>query len=441
MVHTQELTKGNLYGHLAKLAVPLIFGNILQQFYNTIDAYVVGRYVGQKEFAAIGIAGTVMNLFLFAMVGACTGISVLFAKCYGRKDYEALRAQHFTALYAGLSGSVLLGIAGILGMQGILGLIQTPEELKGYISEYLIWIFLSMPMAYLYNMYASALRAAGDTSAALWILAASVAANLGLDILFVVKVKMGIGGAAKATAITQCISAVLCMGYMAVAHKELLLTKKSCRFKKRLFGDTVRYGIVTALHQTGVYLGKMLVWGAVNTAGTEGIAAYTAATRVEGFVNSFADSGSASTSVLAAQNYGAGDRERVKKTFRCSLTELLTLGIVGGILIFTASPWAAGLMLGATDGYAHMEAVRYLKTIAVVYPLCFTCSVFTGFYNGIGKVALTLIGTLGQIALRVIFSWILFGRFQLAAVAAATGIGWLAANVFWTWRLRKITLG
>ena len=95
-MHTQDLTQGNLSRHLLRLALPLIFGNLLQQFYNTIDAFVIGRYAGQQEFAAIGIAGTVMNLFLFAVFGACTGLSVLFARCYGLADQRTLRRQHFT---------------------------------------------------------------------------------------------------------------------------------------------------------------------------------------------------------------------------------------------------------------------------------------------------------------------------------------------------------
>ena len=192
----------------------MILGNLLQQFYNTIDAFVIGRYAGQQEFAAIGIAGTIMNLFLFAVSGACTWLSVLFAHCYGLSDLRALRRQHFTALYAELLLTLFLSAVGLFGMNSILSLIQTPSELSGYVRHYLSWIFLGLPAAFLYNMYASALRASGDTAAALYILAASVAANLGLDLLFVARFGMGIEGAAQATVFTQIFSAVLCLIYL-----------------------------------------------------------------------------------------------------------------------------------------------------------------------------------------------------------------------------------
>lgn len=430
-MHTKDLTVGNIYEHLIHLSIPLILGNILQQFYNTIDAFVVGHFAGAKEFAAIGIAGTVMNLFLFMIVGACTGLSVLFAHCYGLKDYDSLRRQHFTALFTGIGASVFLCILGLLCLNGILILIQTPDELFHYVTVYLHWIFLSLPAAFLYNMYASALRASGDTTASLCILAMSVAANLGFDFLFVGYFSLGIEGAAQATALTQIISAVLCILYLFHFHPELLLRKKDCRLDFSMIKNTLQCSFATAMHQAGLYIGKMLVQGAVNTAGTDVIGAYTAATRIEGFANSFGDSASAATSVIISQNHGSGKKERVRKTFRSSLSLTVSFGLLCSLLLFLSAPATIALMLGSTDGAAFTSGVTYLKIIALFYPLCFSGNSFTGFYNGIGKVFMTLTGAIGQISIRVVLSWLLFGDLQLSAVAFATGIGWIMANVFW----------
>ena len=149
--HTQDLTQGSLSRHLVKLALPLVFGNILQEFYNTIDAFVVGRFAGQEEFAAIGVAGTVMNLFLFALVGCCTGFSVLFAHAYGQNDMKDLRCQEVSALAVGFSCTALLMLVGLAGMHPLLSLLQTPDALRGYVAVYLRWIFLSLPAAFLYK--------------------------------------------------------------------------------------------------------------------------------------------------------------------------------------------------------------------------------------------------------------------------------------------------
>lgn len=429
---TKDLTDGNIYIQLLHLSIPLILGNILQQFYNTIDAFIVGQYAGRDEFAAIGIAGTIMNLFLFMIVGACTGMSVLFSRYYGQKNYRMLHVQHFTALITGLIFSILLGAAGLLFMRGITVFMHTPAQLQGYTCTYLFWIFLSLPAAFLYNMYAAALRSCGDTVAALVILAMSVLFNLILDVIFVAHCNFGIRGAAQATAFTQLLSCVLCILYLTHAHREFLFSHKECTLRKQTIGDTLSISAATALHQAGLYIGKALVQGVVNTGGTSAISAYTAATRIEGFANSFGDSSSASTSVIVAQSFGAGRHKRVEKTFAASLKCTAILGIICGIVLFASSHITSVVMLGRDDSYALNNSDIYLKIIGLFYPLCFTGGTFTGYFNGRGKVLITLIGSLLQITLRVIISFLLFANMHLSGVAIATGTGWLVVNIVWS---------
>lgn len=442
---TADLTQGSLKNHLIRLAAPLVAGNLLQEFYNTIDAFVVGRFAGQQEFAAIGVAGTVMNLFLFALVGCCTGYSVLFARAYGQNDEEELRRYYVTALAAGGICTAALMLTGLAGIQGILTLLQTPQELQGYTAVYLRWIFCSMPAAFLYNLYASLLRASGDTQAALLILAAAVGTNLLLDCLFVAWLALGIAGAAAATALTQVLSAVFCWLYLHCTHKELILHRKDFRLHKRRLKTMFRMGFVTSLHQCSLYLGKMLVQGTVNTSGTEGIAAYTAATRIEGFANSVGSGGSAATSILTAQNFGAGRSERVEGSFRCSVCCLSLLGALFGAAMFALAPNAAALLLNTQQGAAFTASVQYLRLVAVFYVFCFSGNAFTGYYDGIGAVIWPFLGALGHISIRVVLSGALFPAMGLNAVALATGIGWIAANLFWMgiriYRKRHIRAG
>lgn len=157
----------------------------------------------------------------------------------------------------------------------------------------------------------------------------------------------------------------------------------------------------------------MLVQGAVNTGGTDLIAAYTAATRVEGFANSFGDSGSAATSILTAQNYGAGKKDRVHHSFFCSLKLLFLVGLTCAALMFLSATRTAAFMLGNSSGTAFQNTVSYLKVISVFYVFCFTGNTFAGYFNGIGKVSIPFIGAISHITLRVILSWILIGQYQL----------------------------
>ncbi|WP_455500502.1 MATE family efflux transporter [Gemmiger sp.] len=439
--NTQELTQGSLPRRLAALAMPLALGNILQEFYNTADAFVIGRFAGQDEFAAIGVAGTVMNLFLFVLVGCCTGFSVLFARAYGQNDRDALHRQETAALAAGfLCTAVLMGL-GFGGMQPLLTLLQTPQSLQGYVAVYLRRIFAGLPAAFLYNLFSALLRSSGDTRAALAVLAASVAANLALDFLFVAGLSGGIAGAAAATVLTQVFSALVCYGYLRRAHKELLLSKADLRIDFPHLCTMLQFGLVTGLHQCSLYLGKMLVQGAVNTAGTEVIAAYTAATRIEGFANSVGSSTSSATSILTAQNFGAGKTDRVKGTFRCSICCTAALGAVSAVGMFALAPYAVPLLLGSHEGIAFAQGVRYLRMVSLFYVLCFTGNTFTGYYDGIGKVMLPFLGALGHISIRVVLSWLLFPYLGLNAVAVATGIGWLCGNLFWAVCLKPAARG
>lgn len=159
--------------------------------------------------------------------------------------------------------------------------------------------------------------------------------------------------------------------------------------------------------------------------------AYTATTRIEGFANSFGDSGCAATSILTAQNLGAGKKDRVQKTFRCSLIVMLILGIVMSTIMYLSANVSARFMLGETSEAALHNAVSYLQIIALFYTLCFLGNTFAGYFDGIGRVAIPFIGAASHIALRVILSWIFIGDMGLSAVALATGLGWLFVNILW----------
>lgn len=440
MARSYDLTSGSIPQHLLRLAAPLIMGNILQQLYNTVDAFILGRFAGDLEFAAVGVAGSVMNLFLFMITGACTGISVIFAQLYGADERERFRREHWLSLSCGLLVTLACSGLGFLLLSPLLRLIQTPSELKTFVSVYLTIILASLPAAFLYNLYGALLRAIGRANAALMVLAAAVTVNVALDYCFVARSQLGIAGAAWATAAPQAISAVLCILYLRRKAPELIFARADCRMDGELLKRTAHFSFVTALHQSSLYIGKLLVQGAVNTGGTDMISAYTATTRIEGFANSFGDSGSAATSVLVAQNRGAGKDERVKESFRSSLFLMLAMGLAMSLIMYVSASTSVGFMLGTRSGAAFENARGYLKLVALFYTLCFTGSTFAGYFNGIGKVCVPFLGATSHIALRVVLLWLLVGKMGLPAVALATGLGWVLVNALRTfvkWRMEK----
>lgn len=353
---THDLTDGSIPQHMLRLAAPLILGNILQQLYNAVDAFILGRCAGGLEFAAVGIAGSVMNLFLFMITGACTGVSVIFAQLFGANDLETFRREHFLSLVFGLLCTLACSAIGFLCLPLLLRVIQTPQELTGYVTAYLTVILISLPAAFVYNLYGALLRA---------------------------------------------------------------------------IGRTARYSFVTGLHQSSLYIGKLLVQGAVNTGGTDMISAYTATTRIEGFANSFGDIGAAATSVLVAQNLGAGKPERVQKTFRSSLVLMLAMGLLSGLVMYLTAGATVGFMLGAYSGPAFESGREYMQLISLFYIFCFTGNTFAGYFDGLGRVTIPFIGAASHIALRVVLSWLWIDSMGMRAVALATGIGWVMVNLLW----------
>lgn len=353
---THDLTAGSIPQHMLRLAAPLILGNILQQLYNAVDAFILGRCAGGLEFAAVGIAGSVMNLFLFMITGACTGVSVIFAQLFGANDLETFRREHFLSLVFGLLCTLACSAIGFLCLPLLLRVIQTPQELTGYVTAYLTVILISLPAAFVYNLYGALLRA---------------------------------------------------------------------------IGRTARYSFVTGLHQSSLYIGKLLVQGAVNTGGTDMISAYTATTRIVGFANSFGDIGAAATSVLVAQNLGAGKPERVQKTFRSSLVLMLAMGLLSGLVMYLTAGATVGFMLGAYSGPAFESGREYMQLISLFYIFCFTGNTFAGYFDGLGRVTIPFIGAASHIALRVVLSWLWIDSMGMRAVALATGIGWVMVNLLW----------
>ena len=432
MRRTAVLTQGNIPQQLIWLALPLICGNILQQFYNTVDAFIIGRFLGSDAFGAVGVAGTVMNLFIFILSGCCVGISVLFAQFYGQRDLEAFRREGFLALVFGLLLTAALALGALVLLGPLLSLIQTPEGLRPLVAEYLTVIFLGLPVTFLYNLASAALRAAGNTLAALFPLMAATLLNIGLDLLLVGACGMGISGAAIATVFSQGFAALLALGYLRWRQPQLLFGRADMRFDWSMLRRTASFGLVSALQQSAVYIGKLLVQGAVNSMGNEAINAYTAATRIEGFANSFGDSGAEAISVFVAQNTGAGDPKRVKRGFFTGMLLMIGLGLTMSLVMFVGAHASLVLMLGEGGLGALEDGIGYLRWVSVFYTLCFIGSSYVGLYRGIGWVSVPVIGSTLQITIRVILSYALAGSLELVGVAVATGIGWSAIVLYQT---------
>lgn len=436
--YDNSLLTGNIRSQLIWLAVPLLLGNILQQCYHIVDSLMIGRFAGLEAFAAIGAAGPVMNLLIFIMEGFCNGLSVVFSMFYGSGNMKKFREEIFVA--AGFGGAAAMGLsAGFLWvLRPLLAVLQTPENLLPYVWEYLRIIAFGLAAAYFYNLLSAVLRAVGNTKAALYCLFSATVMNVCLDYFFIAEAGWGVAGAAWATVISQAAAAAGCFLFLCRMHPELICTRKDMGIHRELLARTVRFGFSSALQNSSLYVGKILVQSSVNLLGTPGIAAFTAASRLEGFANSFGDSGAMAMSVMISQNSGAGKRERVRESLWQGVRLHIGLGILVPAVMFIMAEQGLGLFLEREQAEVFAEGLCYLRLISVFYILCFVGSALVGFFRGIGKVSVPVIGTTLNMGTRVILARLVIRSFGLAGLAAATGISWMVVVGFQIWNLRKL---
>lgn len=437
MTNTQDLARGPIGRQLIALSVPLLAGNILQQLYNTVDAVIVGRFVGDSAFGAVGVAGSVMNLFLFLISGGCDGVGTLLSQFYGAGDGKTFRRDFYLSGVFGAGVSATLTALGLLVLPALLAVLQTPSSVAAYAMDYLRVIFLGFPAAFAYHLCSGVLRAVGNTRAALFFLALSMGVNLILDLTFVAGLAMGVAGAALATVLAQALAAGLCGIYLRVKFPELMFHRADMVMDLPLLKRTAHFSFVTALHMCNLYIGKLLVQGTVNSLGEDAIIAFTAATRVEGFANSFGDSGASAVAVFTGQNTGAGEDRRVREGFRRGQKLLFGFGLFMSLVMIVGAEPFLRLVLPKNSEAGLGPAMGYLRLVACFYVFNFLGSGLAGYFRGRGRVNIPVAGATGHISLRAALSFLLAPMMGLPAVALATGLGWIGVVTFWDILVRR----
>ena len=425
-----RLTSGPITLQLIQLSLPLLAANVLQKLYNSIDSLVVAYYLGNNAFAALGVAESVMNLFIFAITGACMGASVLTARFYGEKNFARLRQQIYTTAVL-IGGATLVAVAlGLLFLPQLLELIRTPPELHHDVTAYLRCVLVGMIFTFTYNLLASTLRAVGNTRTALYFLLISLGYNLVCDWFLVAVVKLGMFGAALATATAQLLSTVLCLVYIWKKQPFLRVGREDRKLSLAMLRETSGYSVITALQQSSLYLGKLMVQSAVNGLGTAAISGFTAATRVENFIQAFGISGSESIGIFVAQNRGAKQDKRALEGFLKGGAMVIGMGVFFSAALVLGGDRFVTIFLDAKEVLAREAGGSYLRLLGWFYFLSFTGHTFVGHFRGEGRMKVTFWGTTTQIAVRVIGTYLLVDSMGLNSVALATGIGWVVIVIF-----------
>lgn len=435
-----DMTAGSPGRAMLRFTLPMFVGNLFQQLYNIVDTLIVGRFVGKEALAAVGSVFAIMVLFNSILIGLSMGAAVLFSQQFGAKEYKKLKTTIFLAGGFIMTVTVLLAAAAFVMTDPIIELYRMPPETVDYARDYLLCIFAGLPFVSLYNLSANVLRSMGDSRSPLFFLILSCIVNIILDLVFVLPLHMGVFGAALATLIAQCVSAVLCMLYTARKSGFLGFHRSDLRYDRPLFFQIVRYSLLTGIQQSVMNLGIVLIQGLVNTFGTSLMAAFAAGVKIDAFAYMPVQDFGNAFSTFAAQNTGAGKPQRVKEGLRSALLLSAIFSIAVSAAVFLFARPLIGIFIDGTNAEVIDIGAAYLRIEGVFYVLIGFLFLLYGLYRGVGKAGMSVVLTVVSLGSRVLIAYCFAPMLGYTAIFWAIPIGWLLADIlgFGIWlKVRK----
>lgn len=423
---------------LALFALPMIIGNLFQQTYTMVDSAIVGRYVSEQALAAVGASYSLTNVFICVAIGGGMGASVVVSRHFGAKAYDRMKTAVYTALLTFLVISILLGSVGLLCGKWIMNLLQTPSDVLDLSVVYLNIYFLGLPFLFMYNVLSAMFNALGKSRIPLYFLVFSSIFNVGLDIFMVKSLHMGVSGVAWATLIAQGISAVLSFCVLLLTlrgikgDQDAALKTGTGSGWKHIFSMTelrtmTGIALPSILQQSTVSIGMMLVQSVVNSFGSQMLAGYSAAMRVESIcVVPMSAMGNAISS-YTAQNIGAEQKDRVREGYRAVTIMVLGFAAVICLALELSGDSLAYLFLGADGTPAAMQtAVSCMMFMGWFYCLIGFKMTADGVLRGAGDMKLFTVANLVNLGIRVIVAVTMAPRCGIFMVWAAVPVGWTA---------------
>lgn len=427
----QDLTKGPVMRSMLRFAVPMILGNLLQQCYNIADTLIVGKFLGANALAAVGSSFTLMTFLTSILLGLCMGSGTVFSIRFGRRDEKGLREGVYASfvLIAGLT--FLLNVLAFACLNGIRFFLRVPPEVWDGMREYLIVIFCGITATFLYNYFASLLRAIGNSFVPLIFLAISAVLNIIMDLWFVLGLERGISGAAEATVIAQYISGIGITLYALLRCPQLRPKGNSVRIRWACIKEIAGFSVLTCIQQSVMNLGILMVQGLVNSFGPSIMAAFAAAVKIDAFAYMPVQDFGNAFSTFIAQNYGAKKEDRIRGGLKGAvlLSAVFCLVVSAAVWIF-ARPLME-LFVDAGEAKVIAEGIRYLHIEGAFYCGIGCLFLLYGLYRALGKPGMSVILTVISLGTRVALAYLLSALpvFGVAGIWWSVPIGWFLADM------------
>lgn len=423
------LITGRPWRVILAFSVPLLIGNVVQQLYQFADAMVVGRWLGVDSLAAVGATGSLIFLIIGFAWGLSSGFAIPTAQAFGASDARGVRVSVATGTLLTAVTSLILTVIGPLIAGPFLALLQTPPELMAEAVVFTQVTFIGGSTIMFFNYLAAIIRAIGDSTTPLVFLTISCVLNVGLVILMVGPLGWGVGGAAWATVVAQAISVLLCLLFVWRRLPVLHVRRADWRVTRADLGEHLRLGLPMGFQASIIAIGALIVQVALNTLGSQAVAAYTAASRVDSLASAFLASIGLAASMYAAQNLGARRPDRIRTGTIQAIWMSVIAAVVLGVVMITLGAPAVRLFVG--DGAEEVVELAHLMLIinGLTYTLLAVLFVLRGVLQGLGHVLVPTITGVIELVMRVVAAIVLGAAFGFGGVATSNPLAWIGAVV------------
>lgn len=425
----EDLTKGRPFPVILKFSIPVIGGNLFQLFYTLADTIIVGQTIGENALAAVG-ATTVFVYFILCFIqGLTNGFSIILAQSIGARDHDGARKNIAASIYISLACTIVITAVTCALTPFIIDIMEVPEEIRKDASVYLFVVLAGTGATILYNLVSNILRALGDSRLPLAYLVFSSLLNVVLDIVFIVPFGMGVGGAALATVLSQLIAGILSLISGIKRYDVLRLQKEDWRGAFEKIGANLRLGFLMGFQMSVMCIGQLVMQASVNSLGTEAIAGYTAATKVDQLSVLVNNAFITAIAAYVAQNYGAGEKERIRKGVWASLaiTEITDFIMIAIILII--EPFIVPMFVSDASPLVFDYAWDFFKITLPFYPMLGLLCVYRTSVQSMGNSIPPFAACIVELVARCSASIILGGIIGYAGIVLSSPLAWIGADL------------
>lgn len=428
---TKDLTSGSPLKVILMFTLPLVLGNLFQQFYALADTIIVGRFCGVSALASVGATGSVNYLILGFVIGVCNGFAIPIAQLFGARDYKDLRRHVANAAWLCIAGSVVLTVATVALTRPMMELMQTPDDILDGAVVYIGWIFAGIPFIFLYNMVAAIMRALGDSKTPLYFLILTSALNIGLDLLFIIPFHMGVLGAALATDISQVISGVLSFAYLRRKFDVLKMEKGDMAYSKKACGRLLGIGVPMGLQCSITAIGSVIMQWAVNVLGSTAVAAVTAAGKTQSLLTVPLESVGTAMATYAGQNLGASRMDRVRQGVNSALLIILVYALASAFILHFTDVQIMSLFLDTAKEVDIVNMGReYLFWNSVFFIPLGALIVWRYTIQGLGFSTLAMMAGVAEMVARTAVAIVLVPILGYFGAELSNPAAWVAACLF-----------